>query len=141
MTDVFDKATRSRIMAGVRTAHTAPETLLVELLESAGLALRRQATELPGSPDVVIDRVRIALFVDGDFWHGRAWFDARIAPGQNRAFWISKFEKNRERDRAADARLRARGWSVLRIWASDLKKDPARVVTAVRSRVSRRGRR
>jgi DNA mismatch endonuclease, patch repair protein len=93
MTDVFDKATRSRIMSGVRTAHTAPEILLGEKLHAARLRPRRQATELPGSPDLVLDHVRVAVFVDGDFWHGRAWFEARIAPRQNRGFWIAKFEK------------------------------------------------
>lgn len=138
MADMFDKATRSRIMAAVRTSRTAPEILLSDLLQAEGLRPRWQAKELPGSPDLVFDRIRLAIFVDGDFWHGRQWFECGLAPVQNRNFWIAKFNTNRRRDRMADARLRWRGCSVLRLWASDVKRDPTGTVARVRERISRR---
>lgn len=140
MSDVFDKATRSRIMSGVRRSRTAPEMLLADTLRRCGLRIRQEAVELPGSPDIVLDHPRIAVFVDGDFWHGRDWFERGIAPKQNRDFWIAKFEVNGKRDRLVDARLRARGWSVMRLWASEIRKNPPSAATAVRRRVLRRKR-
>jgi len=140
MADVFDRKMRSRIMASVRTSGTMPELLLLTLLHERRLRVRRQARELPGSPDLVFDRVKLAIFVDGDFWHGRQWFESRGAPAQNRRFWIAKFEKNRNRDRLADARLRRSGWSVLRVWASDVRKRPAETVQLILSRIQRRRR-
>jgi DNA mismatch endonuclease (patch repair protein) len=140
MADVFDPATRSRVMATVRNAYTTPEMILAELLERSGVRARPQAKELPGSPDLVLDSVRVAVFVDGDFWHGRQWFERRVAPVQNRDFWINKFTVNRNRDRAADARLRRAGWSVVRLWASDIKRDPAGAVAVVQRRIRLRGR-
>jgi DNA mismatch endonuclease, patch repair protein len=112
--------------------------LLATALKTAGVRARKQAKELAGSPDMVLDDVRIALFVDGDFWHGRQWFEHGLAPVQNREFWIAKFRANRERDRAADARLRHRGWCVMRLWASDLKRHPELAVARVRKQIERR---
>jgi DNA mismatch endonuclease (patch repair protein) len=75
------------------------------------------------------------VFVDGDFWHGRAWFRNAVAPATNADFWIGKFERNRRRDRLVNRELKRRGWSVLRLWASDVRKRPVASAGRVRARL------
>jgi DNA mismatch endonuclease (patch repair protein) len=76
---------------------------------------------LPGSPDVLFYRARIAVFVDGCFWHGCR--RCRTVPSSNRAFWEAKLRKNKERDRDAARALANMGWNVIRIWEHELKTD------------------
>jgi DNA mismatch endonuclease (patch repair protein) len=90
-----------------------------------------------GKPDVSFPDARLAVFVDGDFWHGRDWFENGVAPATNPDFWIAKFERNRRRDRIVDRELRGSGWSVLRLWGSDVRKDSAAAAARVRSRLRR----
>lgn len=136
--DVFSRHKRSQIMAAVKTSGTAPEVLLASMLNQLRLRFRRNARDLAGSPDIVLDRPRIAIFVDGDFWHGRAWFERRAAPKQNKTFWIAKFEINRTRDLRCERLLRRHGWSVVRLWASDLKKKPDVAVALIEERRKKR---
>ena len=117
MPDMFDKKTRSRIMRAVRTAETEPEERLAVALKAVGLRFRRNDAKIFGTPDFAFRKVRLAVFVDGDFWHGRAWLDYGAAPATNAAFWIGKFERNHQRDQLVDRQLRRTGWSVLRLWA------------------------
>ena len=76
---------------------------------------------LPGSPDVVFPRARLAIFLDGCFWHGCK--QCRSIPVTNRAFWVAKLQGNMKRDERADSGLRAIGWKVMRIWEHELKTD------------------
>ena len=120
-------ALRSYIMSRIRSTDTAPERALCAGLRLFGAPrFRRNVRALPGSPDVVFPKHRLAVFVDGDFWHGRRWED-RLAAGQfkvRRDFWISKIERNMARDRSNNRALWALGWRVRRIWATDLLKRP-----------------
>src|SRR2546429_9412785 len=125
MAERITLAQRSAVMRAVKGAGTGAEAAFAAL--GLGYRFREQARELPGTPDFVHDRLRVAIFVDGDFWHGRWWFERRAAPEGNREYWISKFERNRARDRAADCLLRRRGWAVVRVWESDLRANPAGV--------------
>jgi len=137
MADMFDKKTRSRIMQAVRTAETEPEERLAVALKAIGLRFRRNDTKVFGKPDFCFAAARLAVFVDGDFWHGRAWFDNGAAPATNAEFWIGKFERNRRRDRLVDRELRSTGWSVLRLWASNIRRAPAAGAAKVRARLRR----
>jgi DNA mismatch endonuclease (patch repair protein) len=137
MADVFDKKTRTRIMQAVRTAETEPEQRLAEALKEIGLTFRRNDPRIFGTPDFVFRRARLAVFVDGDFWHGRRWFQAGVAPATNAEFWIDKFERNRQRDCLVNLELRRRGWSVLRLWGSEVRSDPAANARRVRARIRR----
>ena len=137
MADMFDKKTRSLIMQAVRTAQTEPEERLAVALNAIGLAFRRNDAKTYGKPDFSFAAARLAVFVDGDFWHGRAWFENGAAPATNAEFWISKFERNRRRDRLVDRELRGTGWSVLRLWASDVRRAPAASAARVRARLRR----
>jgi DNA mismatch endonuclease Vsr len=137
MADMFDKKTRSRIMQSVRTAETEPEERLAVALKALGLRFRRNDVRIFGTPDFVFREARLAVFVDGDFWHGRSWFQAGVAPATNADFWVRKFERNRQRDRLVNRDLRRCGWSVLRLWGSDVHKNPVASAGRVRARLRR----
>lgn len=129
---------RSATMRAVKGAGTSSERQLQQMILELGHSAREQATDLPGRPDFAIDELRLAIFLDGDFWHGRDWLERGAAPERNRAYWITKFERNHARDRTSDAHLRSSGWSVLRIWESDLLADRAGVAGLLRARLVRR---
>ena len=118
--------TRSEVMARIRSKDTKPELALRAALREAGLAgYRKNLKGLPGAPDVAYTRWKVAVFVDGDFWHGRD-FEARrerLAAGSNGAHWVAKILRNRERDARNAADLEAMGWTVLRFWGSDVMAD------------------
>jgi DNA mismatch endonuclease, patch repair protein len=127
---------RSRIMAAVQRRHTAPELRLRQALTSSGLRYRVNGRcGLPGSPDVWFPGPRVAVFVDGCFWHGCPIHGTE--PKSNAAFWQAKIQRNRERDQAVDIRLEAMGWIVVRIWEHEVKSDAEaialRIWAAVRS--------
>jgi DNA mismatch endonuclease (patch repair protein) len=137
MVDTFDRKTRSRIMQGVRTSRTEPEERLASALKALGMRFCQNDARIFGTPDFVFRRARLVVFVDGDFWHGRSWFDDGSAPATNSEFWIGKFERNQRRDRLVDRELRRRGWSVLRVWGSDARKDATGCAKRVRLRLRR----
>jgi len=137
MTDMFDRQTRSRIMQAVRTVETEPEERLAVALKTLRLRFRRNDPKIFGKPDFTFRGARLAVFVDGDFWHGRAWFENGAAPATNAEFWIGKFERNNRRDRLVDRELRQSGWSVLRLWASYVRKAPAASAAKVCARLRR----
>lgn len=114
--DVYSKAKRSQIMARIRGKHTSPEILLARLLKELGLKFERHRKSLPGSPDAVLPRKKIALFVNGCFWHGHHNCSRATLPQTNRTFWMKKIEKNMKRDMSQRRKLRRMGWSALTFW-------------------------
>ena len=116
-----------------RKRDTQPEVLLRRALWRMGLRYRVDAADLPGRPDVVFRREKVAVFCDGDFWHGRD-LPARIAKlaiGHNAPYWVAKIETNVARDRRHDAALAADGWLVLRYWESEVLRDAATLAASV----------
>lgn len=107
-------------MSRMRRRDTAPEVALRRELHRLGLRFRLQDAALPGRPDVVLTRARIAVFVDGCFWHGCPQHG--VTPKANRAFWAEKIAGNQARDRDRDARLTRLGWTALHVWEHE---DPA----------------
>jgi len=121
MSDVFDSKTRSAIMALVRsTGNASTEQRLVRLFREHGISGWRRGARLPGSPDFVWRRERIALFVDGCFWHGCPRHGE--TPRSRVAYWAAKLARNAKRDRAVSRALRAAGWTVLRVWECALTR-------------------
>lgn len=117
----------SKIMAAVRSKDTEPEKLLRRALFRRGLRFRVHDKRLPGRPDIVFPRQRVAVFVDGDFWHGSGWkergFPSMEAQFRERAdFWVPKIRANVRRDRTVNAALDALGWTVIRLWESDVRR-------------------
>lgn len=116
-----------------RSKDTVHELTLRKLLWRAGLRYRKNVKELPGKPDIVFSRQRIAVFCDGDFWHGRNWdsLSHKLAAGHNSSYWVQKIHVNRERDSRNNQRLSDLGWLVLRFWEADIKRSPAQIVDAI----------
>lgn len=113
---------RSRLMSRIMGQGTRPERALQAALDRIGVRYETHARDLTGRPDVVLRDARLAVFMDGDFWHGwklGGWIDT-LAP-----FWQEKLTRNRLRDRRVDRELRAAGWTVLRIWEHQVNADAA----------------
>lgn len=140
-----DRALVSRIMSSVRSRDTKPELWLRAALRAAGLRFSLYPDNLPGRPDFVFLRERVVVFVDGDFWHGHQWqlrgltsLSSQFRGSPNRAYWIRKITRNVERDAKVTRALRRRGWSVVRIWESDLKRNPEGSVRRVHRALEKR---
>jgi DNA mismatch endonuclease, patch repair protein len=142
MTDTRTPEVRRRIMAAVRQRDTAPERQLRRALHAAGLrGWRCNYSKALGRPDVAWPGLRVAVFVDGAFWHGHP---SRHRPGRSGAYWDNKIERNVARDREVDAKLSSAGWVVIRVWDFEVRRDLERVVVqisdALRDRVPTRSR-
>jgi DNA mismatch endonuclease (patch repair protein) len=119
MADVYSRERRSAIMAAVRSkGNASTEQRLVRLLRAHGIVGWRRGVSLHGSPDFVFRAAKLALFVDGCFWHGCPRHSSM--PVNNRAYWLPKLARNKARDRAVTRTLRAAGWRVLRVWECGL---------------------
>lgn len=128
---------KSQQMARVRSRNTAPELALRRALWAQGKRYRLHA-DLPGTPDLVFITPKLAVFVDGCFWHGCPVH--YTAPAANSGFWQAKLERNLARDRHVDQALSAAGWSVLRIWEHEIRESLdacAQCVTAALETLSR----
>src|SRR5882724_12006980 len=119
-------------MRQVRSRDTTPELLLRNALRAAGLRFRTCSTTLPGKPDIVIHSRRLVIFIDGDFWHGNQWrrrglaaLEDQFRQTESRAYWLRKIRRNMARDCKATAELLADGWSVARVWESEVLSDAA----------------
>jgi DNA mismatch endonuclease (patch repair protein) len=133
--DSLDPAARSRLMSRVRVRDTAPELLLRRELWAAGVrGWRLHAKKLPGKPDLAFFSCKLAVFVDGAFWHGHPDYYR----GQSGPFWDAKIAANRERDARVNLQLAELGWEVVRLWDFEVEKDGAgcvaRVVAALEER-------
>ena len=113
---------------------------LRKALSKFGLRYRLHVTGLPGRPDVVLPRSRIVVFCDGDFWHGRNWKASRLRlkVGANSKYWISKIGYNIARDKRQTRELERAGWLVIRLWETDILKDPLPIAKRVWRFVQRR---
>ena len=127
MVDIFTKEKRSWVMSRIRGKDTGPERLMEKLLGKAKIRFRKHY-KVAGSPDFGIPRKKIAIFVDGDFWHG---YDYARKGRKLPEFWKAKIERNIARDRRDRAKLRRLGWKVLRIWEHELEKSPHRVAKKI----------
>lgn len=122
MADNMSEAQRSYTMSRIRSEDTKVELMLRRALFSRGLRYRLHRRELPGRPDIVFPREKVAVFVDGDFWHGwnyEDWTD-NLKP-----YWRDKIARNIRRDGLVTEQLRGRGWKVLRIWEHEIEADVA----------------
>ena len=120
-------------MAAVRREGSSIERRLATAMWKAGLRYRKQY-HITGRPDFAIPRARIAIFCDSEFWHGYGWGESRKAEFRtNSEFWISKIERNIQRDREVDEELRSHGWVVLRFWGREITQDTEVCVDHVRT--------
>lgn len=117
--DIWSKEKRSAVMARIRGKDTKPELIVRRYLYHRGYRYRKNFRGLPGTPDVVLRKYRVVIFVHGCFWHGH---DADMhIPASNRDYWEKKIARNKERDRRNKAALKRMGWNVMTIWECQLK--------------------
>lgn len=133
MSDIMSAEKRSELMSKVRGKDTEPELALRKALWSCGLRYRLHA-DLPGKPDLAFLGPRVAVFVDGCFWHGCP--EHGSIPESNSEFWERKLERNQQRDEEVSRKLRNDGWTVLRYWEHEIQSDLPRVVGEVEDVVS-----
>lgn len=112
---------RSDIMRAVKRAHTKPEIIVRQALHALGLRFRLHRRDLPGSPDIVLPRLRTVVFVHGCFWHRHPGCRYATTPKSRQEYWLPKFEANVERDARKEAELRELGWRVAVIWECETK--------------------
>lgn len=127
--DVLTKEQRSYCMSKNKGSDTGPELLLRKALWAAGLRYRLK-NKLPGRPDIVYPGARIAIFVDGCFWHGCPTHYQ--APSNNSEEWLKKITATKKRDEVVDKQLQNKGWEVVRFWEHSVKKNTAECVDLVR---------
>lgn len=121
--DVHDKKTRSYNMACIKGKNTKPEEIVRKALFAKGFRYRKNDKRLPGSPDIVLPKYRIVIFVNGCFWHGHQGCKYFVVPKTNTEFWLNKITSNIGRDAMKTTQLNELGWRVITVWECELKKD------------------
>jgi DNA mismatch endonuclease (patch repair protein) len=134
-----------RNMSAIRATENRTERALRSALHRLGLRYRKYTASLPGRPDIVFPVQKVAVFVDGDYWHARVLqekgpraFRATLRKKETQGYWLAKLRRNAERDRAATLALRKAGWLVVRLWESDAKRDVPKAAARIARTVRRR---
>lgn len=135
MADVLTKKQRSYNMAMIRGKNTGPELALRKTLSSEGIRGYRLHYKLPGRPDIVFPAIKLAIFVDGCFWHKCP--KCFVRPRTRREFWDKKIKANTKRDKAVNLLLRKSGWKVLRLWEHQVRKSPGQAANRIITRLSK----
>ena len=133
MADVLTKEQRHKNMQHIRSNNTKIEVLLRQALWRKGYRYRKNYKELPGKPDIVLTKYKIAIFCDGEFFHGKDWevLKPRLEKSNNSEFWINKISRNREHDDEVNKKLVYMGWTVIRFWRNDIKKNTEECVRVI----------
>lgn len=114
---------RSDLMSKIKGVNTIPEILLRRALSESGFRYRLNVSKLPGKPDIVINKKKLTIFIDGEFWHGFKWEEKKKKIKSNRGYWIKKIEGNIARDKRNNRELKKMGYTVLRFWETEIKKN------------------
>lgn len=130
MPDVLTPKQRSYCMSRIRGKDTSIELTIRSMLHKKGRRFRKHVTGLPGRPDVVFPSKKVAVFIDGDFWHGHrfAGWKNKLSPK-----WRDKIDENIRRDRRNFRRLRTKGWTVVRLWENEIEKNPETALAKIES--------
>ena len=123
-------------MSIIRSKNTKCEKIFRDAMRKAGLRGYRINPPKYGSPDFVFGKYKIAIFCDGDFWHGRNY--EKLKPKLKNKFWVDKIEKNMERDKKYTRELRKRKWLVLRLWETNIKKDVSSPIKKLQDALKKR---
>ncbi|MCT7397581.1 very short patch repair endonuclease [Eubacterium sp. LFL-14] len=135
--DRLTKEQRHRNMSNIKNKDTSIELKLRKALWKKGYRYRKNYNKLPGKPDIVLTKYRIAIFCDSEFFHGKDWekLKLQLEKGKNSEFWINKISKNIERDEKIEKELNFMGWTVLRFWGKDINKNVDECVKAVEEKI------
>lgn len=133
MADVLTKEQRHKNMQNIRAKDTEIEVILRRALWEKGYRYRKNYCKLPGKPDIVLTKYKIAIFCDGEFFHGKDWnmLKAKLEKSNNSKFWIDKISRNIERDEEINKKLIYGGWTVIRFWGKEIKNHTDECVKVV----------
>ncbi|MDL2302465.1 very short patch repair endonuclease [Lachnospiraceae bacterium OttesenSCG-928-D06] len=133
MGDVLTPEQRHKNMQHIKNKDTTIEVILRKALRAKGYRYRKNYKELPGKPDIVLTKYKIVIFCDGEFFHGKDWevLKPRLENSNNSEFWISKISRNRERDDGVNKQLLFLGWTVIRFWGKDIKKNTDECISVI----------
>lgn len=131
--DVLTKEQRHKNMKNIRGKDTTIEVILRKALWERGYRYRKNDRSLPGTPDIVLTKYKIAIFCDSEFFHGKDWevLKPRLEKGDNGEFWVSKISRNKERDDEVNKKLLFKGWTVIRFWGDDIKRHTDECVKVI----------
>lgn len=131
--DVLTKEQRKKNMQHIRSKDTSIEVILRKSLWKKGYRYRKNYKKLPGKPDIVLTKQRIAIFCDSEFFHGADWDvkKEKLQGSENAEYWIQKIERNMERDRENDLKLSFLGWTVIHFWGKEIKKNTEECIRVI----------
>lgn len=123
--DNLTKEQRHKNMVNIKGKNTSIELCLRKALWNKGIRYRKNYKKLPGKPDIAITKYKIAVFCDSEFFHGKDWevLKPRLEAGNNAEYWVPKISRNRERDEEVNKELLFLGWTVIRFWGKEIKKN------------------
>ena len=130
---------RRKNMQAIKSKDTAIELAMRKALWNEGIRYRKNYKDLPGKPDLALTKFKIAVFCDSDFWHGYELEIRKERIKSNRQYWIPKIERNIERDKEVNRQLQELGWSVIRFWEWQIKKDLPSCIQIVKKAIAERG--
>ena len=135
--DDLTKEQRRKNMQHIRSKDSGIEISLRKALWKKGYRYRKNYAALPGKPDIVLTKEKIVIFCDGEFFHGKDWevLKPRLEKSNNSEYWINKISRNRERDNEINKKLLFMGWTVIRFWGNDIKKNVNECVRVVEEAV------
>ncbi|MBQ6618571.1 MAG: very short patch repair endonuclease [Thermoguttaceae bacterium] len=139
MADRLTKEQRAKCMRNIKSGDTLIEKKLRLALWHKGYRYRKNYRRLPGKPDIVLPKYRIAIFCDSEFFHGKDWEDTllpQLMRGNNHEFWVRKISRNIIRDKEVNESLRKEGWIVLRFWAKEIKTSLTGCITVIEEAIS-----
>jgi DNA mismatch endonuclease, patch repair protein len=133
MSDVLTPEQRHRNMKNIKCKDTKIEVILRSALWKRGYSYRKNYNRLPGKPDIALTKYRVAIFCDSEFFHGKDWevLKPKLEHSNNSEFWISKISRNREHDDEINKKLLFEGWTVIRFWGNDIKKNVDECITVI----------
>lgn len=111
-------------MSKVHSTEGKDEVIIRKILWKNGIHYRKNYKDLPGKPDIALTKYKVAVFIDGEFWHGYDWENCKKHIKSNRDYWVPKIERNMKRDQEVNAKLKEMGWTVLRFWSKQVLKNP-----------------
>ena len=135
----MDKLTteqRRRNMQAVRSTGSKIETALAKALFAKGFRYRKNDKSVFGKPDLTLKKYRLAVFVDGEFWHGKDWEIRKSDHKSNKEFWIQKIERNIQRDEEVNDKLLNDGWKVVRFWGNEINKNLNSCITKIQKTIN-----
>lgn len=137
MTDTLISEQRHKNMQHIHANNTTIEIILRKALWEKGYRYRKNYKLLPGKPDIVITKYKIAIFCDGEFFHGKDWetLKCRLEKGKNSEYWINKISRNRKRDEEINKKLLFMGWTVIRFWENDIKKNTDECIKVIQETI------